>query len=289
MKAAAVTYIFNEDINLAIWIDHYGREFGRENLFIIDSGSDQKPSVNLEGINVINLPNISFDDANKSFALSALQNTLTRYYDCTVISDCDEILVANPQKYTDLKDYIQNGLSDYATAIGLNIVHAIDREPPMDYNQPILSQRHYAIFNSFETKTLISRLPLSWSPGLHYTKNPQKIDPDLFNFHLKLFDYDTAMKRHTKNKSNIWQNTQEMIKSHHHTPLEVFFSSTFKPVLDMLSDQILDPFNFDEKINKLNESIQKDDDGFFYFNIEEYQFVEIPEQFKNSIQYSDSI
>lgn len=297
MKCAAVTYVFNEDINLAIWVNHYGTQFGRENLFIIDSGSTIQAPVDLAGINVIRLPNIPFDDVNKSFALSSLQATLSRYYDAVVVSDCDEILVANPQKYLDLKDYIQRGLSDYATAIGLNVVQAIDREEPLDFTKPLLQQRRYAIFNSFEVKTLLTKIPLKWSPGLHYVNARQKFDSDLFNFHLKLFDYEIAMRRHQSNKKNIWSDESEMKNSHHHTPNNVFFNSTFKPVIDMLSQNILDEFNFDEKIMKLEGSIKKEkimnidksiksgDDDFYCFDRQEYQFVKIPDFFCNSIDF----
>lgn len=286
MKAAAITYVFNEDVNLSIWIEHYGRQFGRENLFIIDSGSYDPPPIDLTGINVINLPNIPFNDINKSFAISSLQQTLIRYYDFVVISDCDEILVVNPEKYSDLKDYMQKTDAAYTTAIGLNVVHAIDREGPINYHAPLLAQRHYAIFNSYETKTLITRVPLNWSPGLHYVNSIQKFDPDLFNFHLKLFDYEVAMKRHQKNQRNIWDNEHEMAVSHHHTSMEVFFSSTFRPVLDMLSDNIIDPFCFEEKLNILKENIIKDGDGYYSFQKEEYQFVKIPDIFDKSILFN---
>lgn len=285
MKAAAVTYVFNEDINLSIWVEHYGRQFGRENLFIIDSGSSLPAPVNLDGINVIRLPNIPFDDKNKSFALSSLQQTLTRYYDFVVVSDCDEILVANPEKYVDLKDYMQKTGVEYATAIGLNVVHALDREAPINYHLPLLSQRHHAIFNSYETKTLISRVPLRWSPGLHYINAPQYFDTDLFNFHLKLFDYETAMKRHQKNQANIWKNEDDITISHHHTSLERFFESTFQPVMNMLAKNIMDKFNFEEKIKSLKENIVQDAEGFFSFNKEEYQFVKIPPIFSHSILF----
>ncbi|GBQ77819.1 hypothetical protein AA14337_0931 [Acetobacter malorum DSM 14337] len=301
MKCAAVTYVFNEDINLAIWVNHYGRQFGRENLFIIDSGSTLPPPIDLSGINVIRLPNIPFDDVNKSFALSSLQRTLSRYYDAIVVSDCDEILVANPQKYVDLKDYIQRGLSDYVTAIGLNVVHAIDREGPIDFDKPLLEQRHYAIFNSFEVKTLLTKIPLKWSPGLHYVNVKQKFDHDLFNFHLKLFDYEISMRRHQSNKNNIWNDENEMKNSHHHTPNNVFFNSTFKPVIDMLSQNIIDDFNFDEKIKKLTDSIKAEkiinldksiknsNEDFYCFDRQEYQFVRIPDFFCNAIDFPKEI
>ncbi|MCE2564526.1 hypothetical protein [Komagataeibacter sp. FNDCF1] len=285
MKIAAATYIFNEDINLRIWLNHYGESCGRENIYIVDAGSTRQPDVDLRGVNIIHLPYAPFDDIDKSAVLSSLHALLLRSYDAVIITDCDEILVADPDKYKDLKDYARRGLSDYRTAIGLNVVHALDREYPIDFSQAMLEQRKYAIFTSYECKTLISRIPTRWSEGLHYVDREPAFDPDLYNFHIKLFDYNTAMNRHMKNRNNVWKDKKKMKNSHHYSETEKFFNYTFHPVLDMLGRGVLDRFDFAEKLSSLTSEIIRDENGFFCFRREAYQFVMIPERFSRCIRF----
>ena len=45
MKIAALTFAYNESVNLLIWRRYYGEQLGEENLFLIDHGSDDVVAV----------------------------------------------------------------------------------------------------------------------------------------------------------------------------------------------------------------------------------------------------
>ena len=40
-KICALTMVRNDDFNLRKWVEYYGRELGRENLYIFFDGTDQ--------------------------------------------------------------------------------------------------------------------------------------------------------------------------------------------------------------------------------------------------------
>ncbi len=78
--------------------------------------------------------------------MSFLHHALLQNYDAVIYTDCDEILVPNLGIYSDLKDYIEKNDFDYVTAVGMNVLHMIDREDPLRLDQPILQQRKFAKF-----------------------------------------------------------------------------------------------------------------------------------------------
>src|ERR1700730_13677411 len=51
MKAAALTFVFNESVNLPLWIKYYGSNFGEKNLFVVDRESTDGSTNNLGEVN----------------------------------------------------------------------------------------------------------------------------------------------------------------------------------------------------------------------------------------------
>ncbi len=72
MKIAALTFAYNELVNLPIWRRYYGQQFGEHNLFLIDHGSDDGSTDDLGDVNRIGLPHTPFDDAKKVMCLSVI-------------------------------------------------------------------------------------------------------------------------------------------------------------------------------------------------------------------------
>ena len=62
MRAAIITMVYNERINLPIWIRHYTAHCPGATLFAIDHGSDDGSTRDLSGIKLIPLPRTAFDD-----------------------------------------------------------------------------------------------------------------------------------------------------------------------------------------------------------------------------------
>ena len=285
MAYAALTYVFNEQVNLPVWVRYYGNLFGPENLFVVDRQSNDGSTDDLGKVNVIRVPRTKFDDNDKSHAMSSIHSALLRSYDAVVCSDCDEVLVSDPAKYADLNDYISNHQSDYSTGVGLNLVHAIDREPPLDLHFPILAQRKYASFASSECKTLLSRVALTWAPGLHSTSLPPKIDLDLFVFHLKLMDYNMAMIRQKINQDTAWsdKSLQNHHGVHHRYELKRFVTETFFSTVSMLEHNNVSDFLFQDVVNQLISRTTRSDRGFYEVPFGISKTVVIPERFASVI------
>src|SRR5580704_8885346 len=118
MPIAALTFVFNEAINLPIWIKYYGKNFGERNLFVVDRESTDGSTDNLGEVNKIIIPRDAFDDKKKADFLSSMQNALLNYYEAVVCGDCDELVVPNIGVYENLADYVSRTEYDYVTSVG---------------------------------------------------------------------------------------------------------------------------------------------------------------------------
>jgi SEC-C motif len=79
--------------------------------------------------------------------------------------------------------------------IGLNVLHDRPREGPLDLTRPLFSQRAYAQFDQLYCKPTISRVPMRWSVGLHFSAKTPCYATDLYLFHLRAMDYDISRAR----------------------------------------------------------------------------------------------
>ena len=283
MNVAALTFVFNESINLPIWINYYGRNFGEKNLFVVDTESTDRSTEHLGAVNKITIPRDTFDDRKKADFMSSLQNALLNYYDAVVCGDCDEIMIPNMQKYSSLADYVSKRDFDYVTSIGLNLLHVIDREPPLDLGKPILGQRRYARFRSSACKTLLGRVPLKWLAGLHNTNRRPQFDPDLFIFHTKTMDYGIAVARQLINQQTPWSDDALLHNwgAHHRYDLTRFVREFFLDPINILSHGQVSPFVFDAEIEKFNSEVVEKD-GFFWIPMNMSRIVEIPPDLRAS-------
>ena len=282
MKIAALTFAYNESVNLLMWRRYYGEQLGEENLFLIDHGSDDGSTEDLGTINRIRLPHTPFDDAKKASCLSSFQAGLLSHYDAVVSGDCDEIVVPDPEKYSGLHDYAARMKGDYATCCGMDLLHVIDREPPIDLDKPLLSQRHYGRFQTVGCKTLFGRVPIRWEPGLHFSNRPPKLDPHLFNFHLKWMDYGTSVKRHLINHENVWSEASLAANhgEHHRYDLNRFVREGFLDVMNVVRNGRIGSFDLTDAIAEQNASVIERN-GIFFSQAHVVRFVEIPPRFQD--------
>ena len=56
MPAGALTMAYKDYYFLQRWVDYYGRQFGREHLYVLSHGGDPEHDRICEGANVIRLP-----------------------------------------------------------------------------------------------------------------------------------------------------------------------------------------------------------------------------------------
>ena len=92
---------------LPIWARYYASAFGPENLTVIDHGSDDGSIDCLpRGIGVIHLPRTVFDEYPRTALINSVKDGLLGFYDAVMYTDCDEIIVPDPEIY-------KNGLGEY--------------------------------------------------------------------------------------------------------------------------------------------------------------------------------
>ena len=205
-KVAAVTMVYNENEYLPIWLSHYGRQVGLENCFVVDHGSDDGSTDFIGPTNRIKIPRSPYEPHKQSFFNSKFCNSLLEWYDWVIYSDVDEILVVDSSVAPSLRDYCTLPIPRVVTAIGLNVVHRIDHEPPLNLSQPIAVQRPYVFAGASMCKPLLMSKEIAWSPGSHSSDAPMVFD-HLYLFHLRWYDFGSCMRRLQKTRAMAWART----------------------------------------------------------------------------------
>lgn len=282
MPAAAITFVYNEAVNLPIWIAYFGRQLGTRNLFVVDLGTTDGSTDDLGDVNLIRVPRLEFDEYHKTTIINHLQRGLLQYYDTVMYTDGDELIVPDPEIYEGLNDYLARKDFEYVSCIGLNIQHIISIEDPLELDKPILSQRRFARFWSATCKPAITRVPLQWATGFHCCDRPPAIDPQLFMFHTKWMDYSLAMKRQkTSREARYSSRTLDAhLGDHSRYENERFVREGFFDPLNVLSRDGLAPFEFSHEIATIRERTLERD-GTYVIPMDVLKFVEIPAPFRN--------
>jgi hypothetical protein len=275
--------VYNETVNLPIWLRYYGSNFGSKNLYVIDRDSTDSSTADLGDANKIRLPRDAFDEYKRSKFISSFHECLLQYYDTVIFTDTDEILVPDLSHYANLADYVDRREFDYASAVGLNVSHAIHVEDPIDLNRPLLAQRKYARFFPAQCKTLISRVPLVWLPGFHSTNRRPKLDPDLFIFHIKLIDFYEALHRQKVNRETEWAaaSLDQNLGGHHRWETERFVREGFFTTIDLMNRGLIAEFDFTADIADLYSKVMEKD-GFHYIPMGPGKLVEIPDHLRSA-------
>jgi len=188
---AAITMVRNERAMLPRWVRHYAAQCGgAEHLLVIDDNSDDGSTDDLP-CPVVRIPPLTghFEPTRLSL-LSKFAAGLLEAYDAVLFTDADEFLLAEPAKYKTLVDLVADRPDEPVIgAMGLNLVHHLGHEGPLDPELPLLSQRRLAKFIPLMCKPAIKRVPAPWTAASHGVKGtPYRIDPELFMFHAKFSD-----------------------------------------------------------------------------------------------------
>jgi hypothetical protein len=203
--------VYNERINLPIWIRHYSTHCPGAALFVVDHGSNDDSTRGLNGINLVPLPRSPLDDRQRAQFVSDFQHALLRFYDVVIYTDCDEMLVADPREHVSLASFLVATRSEVIAPTGLQLLHLPGIEPPIDLSAPILGQRSYVKFRADLCKPSITREPLHWDLGFHFCDRMPDYRTDLYQFHLSGMDAAVARER--------WELTRTMAgqSGHFHT------------------------------------------------------------------------
>jgi hypothetical protein len=252
--------VYNEAVFLPIWARYYASALGVRNLTVLDHGSDDGSLDRLPpGIGVVTLPRTPLDENTRASAVNAFAATLRPYYDVVIYTDCDEIIVPDPDRYP-------GGLSEYCercpalvAPIGLDVIHAFDREEPLDLHRPILRQRRFCRFESMECKPLITKRPVSWSPGFHFADQPWHVAHDAYLFHLKVADRDIALRRLELTRTITWSeaNLARRVAVHQRERDDQFLDRYFTSTLALLQSGADLTFSFRDDVARLSKAIEE--------------------------------
>lgn len=194
-RIAAITMVMNDDFYLRKWVEYYGNQLGKENLYIYFDGLDQKIASFCEGTNTflhekIGNTRVSSDRGRINFLSEKASSLLVEGYDIVIGTDADEFVIVDPKLGKTLPEYLNEAKIDISlSALGLDFGQKLGEEGDIDENIPFINQRHYAQIGTRYTKPSILAKPCAWGSGFHRIKNKNfHIAKDLYLFHFGYFD-----------------------------------------------------------------------------------------------------
>ena len=193
-RIAAITMVRNDEFFLRKWVEYYGRELGKENLYIFFDGTDQIVPDFCEGTNVMVCEkiqgNVARGDKGRINFLSQRAAELFERYDLVIGTDADEILAVDPALGIPLCDYLSElKIKTSVSGLGVDVGQNTRKEGAYTDTLPMLSQRCYGRLSSRYTKTSIIARPVRWGSGFHRVKGHNfHIDKNLYLFHFGYFD-----------------------------------------------------------------------------------------------------
>jgi hypothetical protein len=211
MKVAVLGIFYKEFFFTNIWQNYYGNLFGYENLYAIVE-PDKDPFIRMfdEKVNLIVYnPQYHADVDSHVQVVMTYQQKLLENYDVVIFAEADEYFIPDPEKYKDLKNYLEINQQDYIRVCGYNVINIIEEEPSYNPYEKILKQRNWCYKDNSEDKMVIIRKPvLNYGHGFHASEPSVPRDENLLNFHLKLFDYriDNARRANFVDAKNLHPN-----------------------------------------------------------------------------------
>lgn len=138
-RVCVMTMAYNESFNIPLWIKYYTGQVGPRNILVIDNDSDDDSVEHIRSVPNIRYPRNKFSDVERADFVSDLANSLLKIYDYVIYADADEIIVADPKKYSSLVDFIKKNPADAHTCIGFNLYERLGEDQEYDSNRPLFS------------------------------------------------------------------------------------------------------------------------------------------------------
>lgn len=191
----------NDEFFLRKWVSYYGGILGKENLYIIFDGKDQKVPDFCHGTNVILHERITGKvikaDKGRIRCISNLAKNLMDNYDLAIGTDVDEFIAVDPIIGTSLPEYLSSlDIKATVSGLGVDVAQHLKQEAEIDPSRSFLSQRHYGYLTSRYTKATVMAGRQRWGSGFHRVKGRNyHIDRHLFLFHFGCIDYKMLEKK----------------------------------------------------------------------------------------------
>lgn len=285
MATAVITFVYNEVVNLPIWCRYYGGIFGERNLFVIDHSSSDGSTSDLGLVNKLWFSREELDEHKRCVFMASFVKGLLEYFDTVIYTDGDEMLVPDLGIYKDLKDYLEKNDFEYIAPIGLNVTHVISMEAPLNLAWPILRQRRFARFSASMCKPLITRVPIVWGTGFHASDKPIKIDPNLYNLHLRHMDYNIGIQKQKLTREMTWAASSLAANHGAHARYDDtrFIREAFLDPNNLATNPQhgVQPFEFSKEIARFESEVTHRE-GIYYGPHFTGKMVEIPERLRTA-------
>lgn len=206
MRVAALTMSYNEPVWARVWARHYARQVGAENCFLMDHGTDDGSADGLE-VNVERLARSALDEDERAARVSARAAALLETYDAVVHTDVDELVVADPRRFRDLRAFAASRPVDVVTAVGLDVQHVAPEEGALDPSRPIGPQRGWVRFSAAMCKPVFVRRAVRWAPGFHSCDAVVRTS-GLFLFHLRYCDVGLGLRRLERTRAQAFVSSE---------------------------------------------------------------------------------
>ena len=201
-RIAALTMVRNDEFYLRKWVEYYGAQLGRENLYIWFDGTDQQIPSFCAGTHATAIPKIGTDvvsnDKGRVAVMSAKAAELfAEGYDLVIGTDADEFVVVDPRLGLSLPEYLSRckiGVS--LSPLGLDFGQKLGEEGDITDERPFLQQRHFAQIGTRYTKCSVLGRPCPWGSGFHRVRGHNfHIAKDLYLLHFGYFDMKRLQDR----------------------------------------------------------------------------------------------
>ena len=185
----------NDEFFLRKWVEYYGQELGKENLFIYYDGEDQSVGDFCQGTNAFIHPKIgtqvvAAEKGRLSFLSDKASEIFSKGYDLVIGSDADEYIVVDPKLGVGLREFLSCQDIDVSLSpLGLDFGQKLGEENDLSFEDTFLKQRHYAQIGTRYTKPSIIAQPCHWGSGFHRIKGHNfHIASDLYLMHFGYAD-----------------------------------------------------------------------------------------------------
>jgi len=192
---AALTMVRNDEFFLRKWVEYYGGELGRENLYIYYDGEDQAIGDFCGGANAFVHPKIgtqvvAAEKGRMRFLSERAAELFAKGYDLVIGVDADEYIVVDPRLGMGLGEFLSGQDIDVCLSpLGLDFGQKLGEEDDLSADKPFLCQRHYAQIGTRYTKPSVIAKPCRWGSGFHRVKGHNfHIAKDLYLMHFGYAD-----------------------------------------------------------------------------------------------------
>jgi hypothetical protein len=197
-KCAVFTIVKNENYFLPIWLKHYKKYFTNDDIYVLDHQSTDGSTEGLD-VNVELITNeLAFDHQWLVDTVQNFQSKLLEQYESVLFAESDELVYTLGKPLNEVIDeFLLDEQSIVQTCTAKEVMENIGVEKELEPGDEIFKHRNQWFDNTIYHKTLLSKVPLKWVWGFHFTKNAS-VDKKhkLCLVHLHRCDFNFMLKRH---------------------------------------------------------------------------------------------